>query len=253
MTKAALVVTVLVALAAVGAAGEPRVPAAGFHARLRPVVVLDAGHGGSNPGATGSVDGMHEKELTLAIATEVASLLDRRGIEVHLTRDRDRTLTLRSRVAEANRIAADLFVSIHANASDARTQRGFETFVLTPRGVDVDARALRAATGTPRTGVDAATAMVLDDVERGAAQWEAADLAAEMQAQLEDVRGKSGNRGVRQDQQQVLVGATMPAVLVEVGFIDHPIEGREIVEPATRSRLALAIADAISAQLSDAE
>jgi N-acetylmuramoyl-L-alanine amidase len=72
-----------------------------------------------------------------------------------------------------------------------------------------------------------------------------------MQQQLESVRGKSGNRGVRQDQQQVLVGATMPAVLVEVGFIDHPIEGREIVEPEMRSKIATAIADAITAQLDD--
>jgi N-acetylmuramoyl-L-alanine amidase len=253
MTKAALVVALLVALVAVGWAGETRVPAAGVAARARPIVVLDPGHGGSNPGATGSVDGMHEKQLTLELATEVAALLDRRGVEVHLTRDRDRTLTLRSRVAEANRLAADLFVSIHANASDARTQRGFETFRLTPRGIDVDARALRGATGTPRVGVDAATALVLDDVERGAAQWEAADLAAEMQARLEDVRGKAGNRGVRQDQQQVLVGATMPAVLVEVGFIDHPIEGREITAPAMRSKIAAAIADAITAQLSDGD
>jgi N-acetylmuramoyl-L-alanine amidase len=217
------------------------------------VVVIDPGHGGSNPGARGVVEGMHEKDQTLAVAREVAERLEARGVEVHMTRDRDRTLTLRQRVAEANRLGADLFVSIHANASEARTQRGFETFVLTPAGVDVDGRALRADTGTPRGDLDAATALVLDDVERGAAQWEAADLAARMQDALEAVRGHAGNRGVRQDQQHVLLGATMPAVLVEMGFIDHPIEGREIVQPETRAAIAGAIAEAISAQLDDEE
>ena len=216
---------------------------------ISPIVVLDPGHGGSNSGARGA--GLVEKQLTLTLATQVADRLRARGITVELTRTDDRTLTLRQRVAHANRLPADLFISIHANASPTRSQRGFETFVLTPRGVDVDGRALRSDTPTPRPGVPADIALVLDDVERGTSQWKAADLAARMQRALRDRRGTAGDRGVRQDAHHVLLGATMPAVLVEVGFLDHPVEGKSLAEPTTQKRLADAIAEAIEDQLSD--
>jgi N-acetylmuramoyl-L-alanine amidase len=217
-------------------------------AEARPLVVIDPGHGGSNTGATGAA-GIFEKQLTLVIARAVRDDLVARGFEVVLTRERDATLTLRQRVAAANQRGADVFVSIHANASTGRVQRGYETFVLTASGVDIDGRALRSETGTPRPGVDAATALVLDDVERGACQWEAADLAAAMQRELRAVRGDAGDRGVRQDAHHVLLGATMPAVLVEVGFIDHPIEGQDLARPATQAAIAKALAKAISSML----
>jgi N-acetylmuramoyl-L-alanine amidase len=213
------------------------------------VVVLDPGHGGSNSGTHGA--GIHEKHVTLALANQVATHLRQRGIRVELTRTTDRTLTLRQRVAIADGIPADLFVSIHANASVTRTQRGYETFILTPRAVDVDGRALRADTTTPRPGTDPDIALVLDDVERGASQWEAADLAVRIQRALREVRGKEGDRGVRQDAQHVLLGATMPAVLVEVGFLDHPIEGKQLVDPAVQATLAEALATAIAEQLTE--
>ena len=131
-------------------------------AAAAPVVVLDPGHGGSNPGATGTT-GLAEKQLTLAIAGRVAERLRGRGVTVQQTRTTDRTLTLRQRIAIADRLPADLFVSIHANASPTRAQRGFETYVLSARGVDVDGRALRSDTTTPRPGVDPAVGLVLDD------------------------------------------------------------------------------------------
>jgi N-acetylmuramoyl-L-alanine amidase len=215
-----------------------------------PKVVLDPGHGGSNLGAQG-VTGIREKQLTLTLANLVATHLRERGIAVTLTRDTDRTLTLRQRVERANELPADIFVSIHANASQNRSQTGFETYVLTAKGVDVDARALRTGSTTPRPGVDPDTALVLDDLERGAAQWESAELAARMQKALRDRRGASGDRGVRQDAHHVLLGATMPAVLVEVGFIDHPIEGKELADPDVQAQLAAAIAEAIEDQLAD--
>lgn len=215
----------------------------------RPVVVLDPGHGGSNLGAQGP--GLHEKQLTLVLANLVAAHLRDHGVGVVLTRTGDRTLTLRQRTAVANQLAADLFVSIHANASPTRAQRGYETYVLTARGVDVDGRALRSDTGTPRPGVDPEVALVLDDVERGASQWEAADLAARVQHNLRDHRGSEGDRGVRQDAHHVLLGATMPAILVEVGFIDHPVEGKELTQPSVQAQLAASIAEAIEDQLAD--
>ena len=218
------------------------------HATPR-IVALDPGHGGSNRGAKGAT--LHEKQLTLAIASLVADRLRAREISVTMTRTDDRTLTLRQRVAIADRLPADLFVSIHANASPTRTQRGFETFVLTPRGIDVDGRALRSNVTTPRAGVDPEIGLVLDDIERGASQWEAADLAARMQRSLRDRRGADGDRGVRQDAHHVLLGATMPAVLVEVGFIDHPAEGKQLATPAVQAQIADAIAEAIIDQLAE--
>jgi N-acetylmuramoyl-L-alanine amidase len=218
-------------------------------AGAKPLVVLDPGHGGSNTGAQGAVPGLHEKQLTLALANQVAARLREHGIAVQLTRDDDRTLTLRQRVARADAVAADLFISIHCNASPTRTQRGYETYVLTTKGVDVDGRALRADVVTPRPGVDPDIARVLDDVERGASQWEAAELAARVQHAIRDRRGPDGDRGVRQDAHHVLLGATMPAVLVEVGFIDHPVEGHELADPAVQAQLANALAEAIEDQL----
>jgi N-acetylmuramoyl-L-alanine amidase len=214
-------------------------------------VVLDPGHGGSNPGAQGVVAGLREKHVTLVLANLVAARLRERGFDVTLTRTGDRSLTLRQRVDVANKLAADVFVSIHANASPTRTQRGYETFVLTPRGVDVDGRALRSDSRVPRPGIGDDIALVLDDVERGAVQWEAAELAARMQKALRARRGDEGDRGVRQDAHHVLLGATMPAVLVEVGFIDHPIEGKQVADPATQAELADAIAEAIEDQLAE--
>jgi N-acetylmuramoyl-L-alanine amidase len=180
----------------------------------RRVVVLDPGHGGSNAGAKGP-RGIVEKQLTLQLANQVAERLVARGIVVELTRTGDRTLTLRQRVAIADRLPADLFVSIHANASPDRTQRGFESYVLSARGTDVEGRALRGDVHTTRPGIPSDVALVLDDVERGAVQWEAADLALRTQRALRERRGAARDRGVRQDVHHVLLGASMPAILVD--------------------------------------
>jgi N-acetylmuramoyl-L-alanine amidase len=219
-------------------------------ASAAPLVVLDPGHGGSNLGALGAA-GIHEKELTLQLALQVATRLREHGIEVRLTRTDDRTLTLRQRVEVADQLPADLFVSIHANASPARSQRGYETWILSAKGIDIESRALRGDTATRRPGVDSDVGHVLDDVERGISQWRAAELAARIQAALRDVRGPDGDRGVRQGAPDVLLGASMPAVLVEVGFIDHPVEGRELVEPHVQAQIADAVASAIEAELAD--
>ena len=169
-----------------------------------------------------------------------------------LTRHRDRYVTLRQRVLLANQVGADLFISIHANATQAHSQRGFETWMLTPRALDIDARALRASDGGPHPGADPATARVLDDVARGLAHPAAARLAAAIQAQLRARRGAGEDRGVRQGSMDVLLGADMPAVLVEVGFIDHPIEGHQLLDPAVLAGIADALAQAVASQ-TDAE
>ena len=250
---AAAVICAAIVGSAAGEMGHDAPVVAAPAAPLRSRVVLDPGHGGSNPGATGALPGLHEKQLTLILARAVRDRLVASGIDVVLTRDRDATSTLRTRMEVANTLAADLFVSIHANASPTRAQRGFETYLLSPAAVDIDGRALRSDSGTPRPGLDTETALVLDDVERGAAQWESAELALAIQHELRAVRGADGDRGVRQESHHVLLGATMPAALVEVGFIDHPLEGRELADPAVQAQLADAIAAGIRSQLAARE
>jgi N-acetylmuramoyl-L-alanine amidase len=214
-----------------------------------PLVVLDPGHGGTNAGAPGAVAGVHEKQVTLALAFELERRLIERGVAVALTRRDDRYLTLRQRSARANELGADLFISLHVNATPDHSHRGYETFVLSPRAVDIDARALRVEDGASRPGVDPEVALLLDEVERGAVQESAAELAVALQQALREVRGADGDRGVRQEAHHVLLGATMPAVLVEVGFIDHPLEGRELLDPAVRDQIADALADAIAGRV----
>jgi N-acetylmuramoyl-L-alanine amidase len=217
------------------------------HARAdRTVVVIDPGHGGSNVGAPAALPDTYEKELTLVLARGLAARLRQRGIDAVLTRERDEYLTLRQRMKLANELGADLFVSLHGNATPARSRRGFETFILTPEALEVDARALRLGDGPPRLGVDRPTAFLLDDLERGEAHARAAGLAAAIQRELAAVRGSAGDRGVRQASMHVLLGATMPAVLVEVGFIDNAEEGPELFLPEVQTAICDAIAAAIA-------
>ncbi len=207
-------------------------PAPAVAEPARHVVVLDPGHGGTNTGAPGVVPGLYEKRLTLVLAREVKERLEKvNGVTVELTRDDDRFVSLRERVRRANRAGAELFVSIHCNASPTHAQRGFETWVLTPEALTVDAEAIRGGDGPVRPGVDPETSELVDDIERGAVQPQAVRLAERIQAHLAQVRGAAGNRGVQQGTQDVLMGPTMPAVLVEVGFIDHAAEGVEAPPP----------------------
>jgi len=211
-----------------------------------PLVVVDAGHGGTNTGAPGYRDGLFEKRVTLEMARCVAAHLQLAGYRVELTREDDRYLSLRERVRRANELRADRFVSLHFNATESHDQRGFETYILTPDALDIDGRALRTADGVPRPGVDLDTALLLDDVERGVALRSSAELALSVQRRLRALRGKETDRGVRQDSMHVLLGATMPAILVEVGFIDHPQEGPELMDAEVRQQVCAAVADGLA-------
>lgn len=243
-----MLAAILGLIGAAGAAhGPDRVPApvaAGRPSEL--LILLDPGHGGTNTGAPSIRDDIFEKHVTLAMAGVLRARLQARGFDVRLTRTRDQYLTLRQRGRMANELDADLFVSLHANATENHSHSGYETFILTPEAVDVDSRALRHDSGRDRPGMDAETAALLDDIERSTTQLCAAKLAASIQHNMRDLRGKAGDRGVRQDSMHVLLGATMPAVLIEVGFIDHPIEGEELMDAKLRGHMVDAIAEAIA-------
>ena len=194
-------------------------------------LVLDPGHGGENEGCHAHDDQAQEKDVTLALAEQLAirvvTLLP--NATVLLTRDHDETLHLSSRVAFANACNADLFVSLHCNASPERNQTGFESYVL-----DLDASSREAALtaqrendeqlAAPRGEGDEVDAMLrelgLTQGRRNAA-WFADAIQREQAKRFPDRR----DRGVLQAPFDVLMGARMPAVLTEVGFLDHEQEG----------------------------
>ena len=201
-------------------------------------VLIDAGHGGSNTGAPGLVAGAFEKRVTLAVARALGDELRARGFEVLMTRERDEFLTLRERVRRANAAAPDCFISLHTNASGDRARRGIETYVLARDAVEIEAR--RAAS-RQRSDVDA----LLTELARLDAHRSSTLLARALQSQLVATVAGTIDRGVRQAGYDVLAGVAAPAALVEMGFLDHPIEGAALLEPAQQRRLAAALAAGI--------
>jgi N-acetylmuramoyl-L-alanine amidase len=211
------------------------------------VVVLDPGHGGSNTGAPSRAPGVSEKQITMAVARQAKRRLEEAGAVVVLTRDRDEYLTLRERVRRANAAGATCFVSIHANASPEHGRRGVETYVLQRESVEVEARRARIAAPDP-TGVSGLLAeLALVEGHRAALGLARAVHAAVVEERgAIDARGERvGDRGVRQAGYDVLAGVAAPAILVEIGFIDHPVEGAELLRPETQARVGEAIAAGI--------
>jgi N-acetylmuramoyl-L-alanine amidase len=201
-------------------------------------VVIDAGHGGSNTGAPGLLPGAYEKRVTLAVARALVDELRARGLEVVMTRDHDEYLTLRERVRRANAADPDCFVSLHTNASGARSRHGVETWVLARDAAEVEAR--RAASREKDDVRSMLRELELLDAARASAQ-----LARAVQSEVVAATGGQ-DRGVRQYGYDVLAGVTAPAVLVEMGFLDHPIEGAALLDGQQQHRIAAALASGIA-------
>jgi N-acetylmuramoyl-L-alanine amidase len=217
------------------------------------VAVVDPGHGGEKEGAA-SADGLLEKDVTLQIARRLKARLERMGGKVILTRSVDATVPLASRAALANAERADLFVSIHLNAtpSQARSRvRGVETYFLSADATDSSATAVAARENADRLAgeppMDAAdpVAGILASLEDSANLQESSRLAYAIH---ERVAGPAAeDRGVKQAPFYVLAGARMPAVLVEAGFLSHPEEARKLRSAAHQERIAQGIAEGIAA------
>ncbi len=213
-------------------------------------VVVDAGHGGRDPGAIGP-GGLREKDVTLALARELARALERRpAFRVKLTRDRDAYLSLEQRTAIANAFGADLFISVHANASRSRRAQGVETYYL-DRGSDRAARRLAARENQAREADLAGIEHILADVLLTAKVSESRRLAREVQqALVEDLSRTYGpvrDLGVKRGPFYVLTGAVMPSILVEAAFITHPTEARRLADGGFRRRVAEAMARGVEA------
>jgi N-acetylmuramoyl-L-alanine amidase len=210
-------------------------------------VVIDAGHGGHDPGAHGN--GIDEAELTLDVARRLRTLLEKQdGIDVVMTRDTDVYVPLEERTAIANREGADLFLSIHANASRNAKARGVETyflnFALNPEAEAVAARENAGSGRAMHNLPDIVKAIALNDKIN-----ESRDFAETVQRSMVK-RLASRNRalrdlGVKQAPFVVLIGAGMPSVLAEISFVTNRQEGALLKTGAYRQQIAQALFEAI--------
>lgn len=215
-------------------------------------VVLDAGHGGKDPGTVGR-KGTREKDIALDIVKRIGMLLERNTkVKVLYTRDEDVFIPLWKRTKFANESNGKIFVSIHLNSNPNRSIRGFETYLLRPGktddAIEVSARensVIKLEEKSPGqykylTGEN----LILATMAQSMFMKESEDFAAIIQEEIAK-KVKSRNRGVKQAGFQVLVGASMPNVIIEVGFLSNPAEEKELRKPAYRKQLAEAIYKAI--------
>ena len=216
------------------------------------VVAIDPGHGGDNLGCTSADGHAHEKDVTLRLARALEAKLKTRlpHARVVLTRQGDEALTLAERVAIANDARADLFLSLHANASPARTQTGFESYVLDARATGREAArtAQRENEGGGADGTAKDAAGFLAELSILANRERAARFAQAIQRAQAERFSTRTDRGIKQAPFDVLMGARMPAVLFEAGFLDHPEEGALMLDDDARDRIADGLAEAIVAQ-----
>jgi len=207
-------------------------------------IVIDPGHGGKDTGTIGPT-GLQEKDLTLDVAQRLAQLVsDRLGAEVVLTRSADEFVPLERRTEIANNARADLFVSLHVNSSRYRSVNGIETFYLdltdSEADLEVAARENAGSTRSVHELSELIRKIALSDKLKESREFAGAVQQA-LYRVVRQVNGQSRNRGVKKAPFVVLIGAEMPSILVELGFITNPQEERLLKNPAYRQRLAEAI------------
>ncbi len=209
-------------------------------------VVVDAGHGGKDPGAIGK-SGLREKDVNLDIARRLANLLKSEGVDVVMTRSSDRFISLQSRVDIANSSKADLFISIHSNANRARSLEGFEAYYVSS-GVSDTKRALASAKSAALNPAD--YHMLSNSLNLKATVWDliytnsraessvlASSICSSMRLRIDGIRVI----GTKSAGFYVLKGARIPAVLLEVGFVSNYAEERNLKSAYYRQKIADAI------------
>jgi N-acetylmuramoyl-L-alanine amidase len=210
-------------------------------------IVIDAGHGGDEQGARGP-SGALEKDITLSVARRLKAALEARlGLRVILTRDRDEAVGLDERAAVANNNKADAFISLHVNASVRPSATGAEVFYLSLE--DYGDEALRVAQGEGEalpifSGGSRDIEVILWEMAQARYIEQSAVLARSIEAGLR-ARVPMSPRAIQQAPFRVLVGANMPAVLVEMGFISNPEQERQLASDAFQNSLVLALVDSL--------
>jgi N-acetylmuramoyl-L-alanine amidase len=215
-------------------------------------IVIDAGHGGHDPGTIGPA-GLQEKEVVLDVALRLEKLVRARlGAEVILTRGNDVFVPLEERTAIANSKGADLFLSIHANSSRSPRPRGVETYFLS-FAADPHAEAVAAR----ENAISAATMKDLQNLVKAIALNskldESRDFASSVQesmvAGLKPYYPQLQDRGVRTAPFYVLIGANMPSILAEIAFVSHPDEERMLRRSEHRERVAWSLYEGVRGYL----
>ncbi len=211
-------------------------------------IVIDPGHGGHDPGASGN--GVAEAELVLDVSLRLRKLLEKEpGIEVVMTRDTDIFIPLEQRTAIANRESADLFLSIHANASRNPKARGVETYFLNfaanPEAEALAARENSASGQTMHRLPDIVRAIALNNKLDESRDF-AATVQKAMVRKLASRNREIRDLGVKQAPFVVLIGAGMPSVLAEIAFVSHRQEGQLLKTAAYRQQIAEALFDAVT-------
>ncbi|HYC57972.1 MAG TPA: N-acetylmuramoyl-L-alanine amidase [Thermoanaerobaculia bacterium] len=216
-------------------------------------IVIDPGHGGREVGAVGP-NGLLEKDVTLAIARKLAAALASTvGARVVLTREDDSVVSLDQRTAFANQYKADLFLSVHVNAAAVKNAKGSETYYLSLEASDELARKAAETenvTSTPNPTAD--LNLILWDLAHQAYVTESSRFAQSIQEEMNAATAVA-NRGVKQAPFKVLVGATMPAALVEVGFISNPEEETKLKSDEFQTMMVDALTRAVQKYKTDYE
>jgi len=210
-------------------------------------IMLDPGHGGIDPGAVGE-GGLLEKDVVLEITRKVKALLEIKGYDVFMTRNKDRFISLQKRARMANRRKVDLFVSIHANAAVNHLAQGTETFYYAPAS-DPLARALAVLENAvlklePQSGNGNARDSSPNEEKNGRLN-NSIHAARSVQKQIRRVTS-CPDRGIKAAEFYVLKKTQMPSILVETGFLSHTGERELLADSNYRDKMARAIARGIS-------
>jgi len=213
-------------------------------------IVLDAGHGGHDSGARGN--GIREKDITLDVVKRLGKLIeDRTDIEVVYTRDSDQFIPLWERTKIANEAGGKVFLSVHVNASKNRGASGFETYLLRPGKTDaaievaeLENAVIKLEQESDRYSELSAEQLILATMAQSSFMQQSETLADLIQSEF-DKKLVGQNRGVKQAGFIVLIGASMPNVLIELGFISNKNDAKRLKQPAYRQKAAESIFDAL--------
>ncbi len=225
-------------------------PAAAREKKLKVIktVVVDPGHGGENLGALG-FNGVYEKKIVFKTAQRIRELLgEQTNATAQLTREGDETVPLARRIAFANDLQADLFISLHCNSSFSQKPIGVETYVLSEKALEEESAKLSRQVVTPKglyaSAADPAAAAVVKEMLQFAAHRDAMGFAKQVQSNLVKSM-RTTDRGVKELPIIILRGAEMPGVVIEVGFISNPVEARNLSRSKYQEVVAQAIVNAI--------
>ncbi|HWI20650.1 MAG TPA: N-acetylmuramoyl-L-alanine amidase, partial [Vicinamibacterales bacterium] len=222
------------------------IPTQGPSTGLR-TVVIDPGHGGDELGTQGA-NGTVEKEITLSVARRLRTLIETRlGLKVFLTREDDRTMTLDERSAFANNHRADVFLSIHANSAVRPALKGAEVFYLTVERADEEARKKAEANATTLPalgGGNRAIDLILWETAQARYLEQSATLAGFVEQAMRP-RVEMSPRAIQQAPFRVLVGANMPAALVEIGYLSNAEQETQLASAGYQDQVAQALLDAL--------